>query len=150
MKNFNYLYEKTMCEMTDNQKRFLAQMGSKLMDSIILDDYEIAIVTIPDVTDEMYNGVKYSLGMQKKGTEFTNVNQQFGLIPFDKIPFKEIPKFVEAVKGWVEKYGEIAVDSFNEDKLVKYERLLKRFDFKYEYRTGDFMGQERKFIVLMK
>lgn len=33
------------------------------MDSIILDDYEIAIVTIPDITNEMYNGVKYSLGM---------------------------------------------------------------------------------------
>lgn len=36
------------------------------------------------------------------------------------------------------------------DKLIQYERLLRRFGIKYREETGNIQGFERKYLVLEK
>lgn len=141
----------TLKEMSDEQALFLNQLGSDIVEKYDFDNYELVLVTIPKnaLPEDFYNGVKYTLGLQRSDTDFTDNEQQFEKFDFGKLPIKKVPEVIEKVKEWLKKYNKIVIDSFNEEKTFKYERLMDRFGIYYESNTVELPdGKEHYYIVI--
>lgn len=130
--------------MSDSQKSTLRGYGMDVVESEICSGYELYLLTT-GLAKQFYGGVKYNLGLQKEGQDFTNHESQSVFLPFDKLPVSCARLFLKKVKEWVNKYGEIAIKSADDKKQLRYIKILISAGIKIEHRRTNL-----DFIVLTK
>lgn len=66
----------------------------------------------------------YQVGMNRKGLDFADVEQQGQKIPNPRTG--KIRPFVEVLKEWINRFGPLMVKSHNDDRTEQYFRILGR------------------------
>ena len=123
----------------ENQQGVLNSMDMEIQDEFKLDGYEMYLVSTGMM--KPYYKLDYQIGFQRSDADFTNLEDQFKTFEFDRLPIHAAIKFIEKLKEWIENYGPIAVDSFNERKNNQWNRILSHFDLKVKVKTFKTQGQ---------
>ena len=134
--------------LSDKQKKVLRNLGAveEPVEELDFGDYSLYLMDNGNMSSMI--GAKYQLGLQRKDTEFTNMNHQSTKYSFNlnSIPFMYIPKIIRTVKEWINKYDDIMFSSYNNEKVEKYIRLLKLAKINYDIRSI----HGHKIVVLRK
>lgn len=119
-------------ELSDDQKRILNQVG-RILDSTEVGEYQMVLTDTNLPLFIMKYIPSKQIGFQKKGYEFTNLNDQ---ADYEKAK-PESPKLVLAhmktvISSWLNKYGDISFASHNQETQKKWTRILKVLGFRVD------------------
>ena len=105
--------------MPDNEKKFLKSYGYQVKDEFVSGDYEFYIM--------FYRWAPhfFQIAMQKRGLNFSDVNQQDKKIPssLGKININSVK---EKITQWLQKYNKIYIGSDDERKTEAWKKILTR------------------------
>jgi hypothetical protein len=136
-------------ELSERQINLFRMLKNKVIDSIELEWYELYLIKSENEDmNNFYNGVIYALGLQKVGRDFTDYGQQFETIPFEHLPKSIMPKLIDKIKEWINKYGKIIINSFNVKKVNQYKKLFDMFKINYTEIAKEFGDREIKYLVI--
>lgn len=131
-------------EITDAQKSFFSNMGFKIVEEFNIGEYDLVLLH-----HSMYMqllGTGYTVGLQRKGRDFTSPEDQHIKRSIDSLDLHDLKLSLNAVINWISKYGVISVGSFNERKGVFYEKVFKRAGINVEWKSA--MGQRAMLLTL--
>jgi hypothetical protein len=116
---------------------FFAQHGMKIVDEKSIHGYDLVLLKFMEPMGSMVKNIGlpiYQLGLEKKGMDFTNINQQVDKTTFDpRIQYLAIVREMKnAVGNWIDTYGTLALGSYDERKNERYRSLLEKLGFHCE------------------
>lgn len=140
----------TIFEYSQGQVDRIESLGQEITEVEEVGDYELMLIKVKSDNHPMVQalGTPYEIGFQRKGRDFTQLDQLLGKEVFDgdNIDIRAFREVVSIIKRWTEQYGEIAIASMDDRKNKIYMRIFDRLDFRTEIKnvsngmeTMDFM-----------
>ena len=120
--------------LTSRAQSLFSDFGMKVVDEFESGDYEFFLVQCgPDF---------YQIGMQRKGQDFTDMDQQFEkrIQPPSSIPFSR-KAIKQKVDDWVNEYHKIWVGSENPEKMENWGKILKAVGYDVKESNKAWGGQ---------
>lgn len=110
--------------LDEQDEQILRMNGMKCIDEFVSGNYEFYLM---EMQEDWPGQPKYHLALQAEGKRCTDPNQQFEKSDFDFGKRKIANKYevVKKIVEWLQKYGELAIGTFNEPRLQKYLSLLR-------------------------
>jgi hypothetical protein len=110
----------TRIALTDKGRDRFKMYGVEEIETISTGHYELTLGYMP------MPGI-YQLGIERKGLDFTDIQQQHQKFRMEDMPdLSELEAIISTVRQWRQKYGQLYVVSHNDDKTKKYFRILDR------------------------
>ena len=129
--------------LTNRTREMVENHNMELLDQKEFSGYELYLIRVI-----MPDGKSYcQIGMQRSGFDFGNINQQMQYVKpeLPSQPVEQIVSFLKnTLRGWISRYGELLVASYNEEKQQKYVSSLKGLGF--NMRSGNIMGKKVEFV----
>ena len=116
---------------------FFAQHGMEIIDEKSIRGYDLVLLKFMEPMGSMAESMGlpiYQLGLEKKGMDFTSIDQQVDKTIFDpRIQYVAIVREMKnAVGDWIDTYGTLALGSYDERKNERYQSLLEKLGFHCE------------------
>lgn len=114
--------------MTTRATQFTRMMNMRLMGSISSGDYELFLLSDPQITGG------YQIALQRKGRDFSDPNDQMS--PHGTLDNPVNWRLLgDTVRDWTKKYSPMYAVSFDDNKTRTYGRLLKLLRIPYKVIT---------------
>jgi hypothetical protein len=128
----------------------LTNSGWSVISSDIFDNYELYLLEAKKQIRpylKNYDIPFYQLGIQRKDTDFTDLNQQQkSNPPEDKPPYKSGLNWIkDKLTEWILQYGNLTAMSHSTEKNTKYKKIFERIGLKYKEK--DFIGYKILIII---
>lgn len=120
-------------EITDVQRNFFDNMGFEIVEDLDIGQYDLVLLR-----HDMYEyamGTGYTVGLQRKGRDFTSFEDQHIKKNIDSLNLHDLKIALDAVISWLPKYGSISIGSFDERKNSFYERVFRRAGINIQWKT---------------
>jgi len=108
-------------EISPDQKDKLENMGIEIIEDFQVGEYQLVLIK-----SHIYPVTPYSIGVQRKGLDFTDSNQQMEHIIPDAVSLEDGHQILIKAVEWVKEYGKIIIGSYNDRKNKMYKLLLQR------------------------
>jgi hypothetical protein len=116
-------------DITEKGKKLLKDNHFNVVDSVTEGNYEMYLV-------HHIHSNMYQIGLQRKGYDFTNLDQQRNKIPNDRSK-GSISTFKNAINKWLSSYHKIFCDSESPEKSAQWTRILNKLGYKVYDDYGD-------------
>lgn len=117
--------QKISGEMSEIARNRLDMAGATVVESEESNNYEIYLVHIPQIDI-------YQIGFQRKGKDFTNIQQQQQKTPLNENAISglsDIDFLRDIINKWTQQYGTIYAVSHNSSKYTTYKNILNWIGF---------------------
>lgn len=126
--------------LSEEQIESAEELGMEFVDAESVGNYDIAIFKLDRGYSNVLKGTNYQIGLQRKGRDFTSIEDQHTVEPIESLDRNVIPQMFKIIKQWLKQYGNIAVGSMNEKKVQQYNRWLSKAGFETE-KVNTFLGE---------
>ena len=116
-------------ELSQQQIQNAQDLGMEFVEDREVGGYDLGIFKMDRSFSDVLDGVRYQIGLQQRGRDFTSYMDQHTVQIPDKLDRSVIPKILKTIKEWIQTYGRISVGSMNERKTKQYKRWLEKNGF---------------------
>jgi len=104
--------------------------GIKLIDHVVIGDYDITLWRVPVETDFYSTGILWAVSINSDQHDPSDANVQTLKFPGSSLRHLPADSISEVFRGWIEEYGKLAVGTVSLDRLLLYRRICVREGFR--------------------